>query len=170
MYLTGYTLGSLGGSIVGASDAWLARYALCGKSPRYCTAKANSAGCTPTIAARGNPSASAGSGFTIGTTNVLDNVFGLYFYSKSGSSILPFQGGTLCAQPPLVRTGLQDSGGAGPCGGSFSIDFNTYVASGKDPALIAGQRVWAQTWSRDPGFAPPNNTSLSDAVSFTLCP
>jgi hypothetical protein len=65
---------------------------------------------------------------------------------------------------------LQNSGGLPPCGGSFQIDFNAYIASGKDPALVSGQQVWVQTWSRDPGFAPPNNTSLSDAVTFTLCP
>jgi hypothetical protein len=69
-----------------------------------------------------------------------------------------------------VRTMLQNSGGTPPCGGSFQMDFNAYIASGKDPGLVAGQQVWVQTWSRDPGFAPPNNTSLSDAVTFTLCP
>ena len=101
---------------------------------------------------------------------MLDNKFGVYFYSKSGANSVPFQGGILCGQPPLVRTMMQNSGGSAPCGGSFQLDFNAYVASGKDPGLIAGQQVWIQTWSRDPGFAPPNNTSLSDAVSFMLCP
>lgn len=171
MYVSGYTSGSLGGPQVGGTDAWVARYELpCPPISIYCSAKTNSAGCVPAIAATGNPSASAGSGFMIDTSNVLDNVLGLYFYSKSGPSNLPFHGGTLCAQQPLVRTMLQHSGGTAPCGGSFSIDFNAYVASGKDPALVAGQGVWAQTWSRDPAFAPPNDTSLSDAVSFTLCP
>jgi len=170
MFVGGPTQGSLGGPNAGGHDAWLARYEGSCSSASYCTAKTNSAGCVPAIATSGNPSASAGSGFTISTTSVLDNKFGLYFYSKSGASNIPFQGGTLCAQPPLVRTMLQNSGGTAPCGGAFQIDFNAYVASGKDPALIPGQQVWAQTWSRDPGFAPPNNTSLSDAVSFTLCP
>jgi len=171
VYLSGATSGSFGGVSTGFYDAWLARYdAPCGASSSYCLAKTNSAGCVPSIATSGTPSASAGSGFTISTSNVLDNKFGLYFYSKSAANNAPFQGGTLCAQPPLVRTMLQNSGGSAPCGGAFQIDFNAYVASGKDPALIAGQQVWTQTWSRDPGFAPPNNTSLSDAVSFTLCP
>jgi hypothetical protein len=170
VYVGGSTLGSLGGPHVSGHDLWLARYDGCGVSSIYCNAKTNSAGCVPAVAASGTPSASAGSGFTVDTGNVLDNVFGLYFYSKSGASNAPFQGGTLCAQPPLVRTMLQNSGGTPPCGGAFQIDFNAYVASGKDPALVAGQQVWLQTWSRDPGFAPPNNASLSDAVTFTLCP
>jgi hypothetical protein len=171
VYVGGGTYGNLGGPSAGGNDAWLARYGPpCASITIYCTAKTNSAGCMPAITASGTPSASTGSGFTIKTSNVLDNKFGLYFYSKSGANNAPFQGGVLCAQPPLVRTMLQNSGGTPPCGGAFQIDFNAYVASGKDPALIAGQQVWAQTWSRDPGFAPPNNTSLSDAVSFTLCP
>ncbi|HVS11597.1 MAG TPA: hypothetical protein VMS76_17135, partial [Planctomycetota bacterium] len=136
----------------------------------YCTAKTNSAGCVPSIATSGTPSASAGSGFTISTTNVLDNKFGLYFYSKTGPNNAPFQGGILCAASPLVRTPVQNSGGTPPCGGTYQIDFNAYVASGVDPALVAGQQVWVQTWARDPGFAPPDNTNLSDAVTFTLCP
>jgi hypothetical protein len=170
VYVGGWTSGSLGGPNLGSIDGWLARYEDCGLYSSYCTAKTNSAGCLPVIAASGTPSASAGSGLTISTSNVLDNKFGLYFYSKSGANGAPFQGGFLCAQSPLVRTMLLNSGGSAPCGGAFQIDFNAFVASGKDPGLVAGQQVWIQTWSYDPGFPPPNNTSLSDAVSFTLCP
>jgi hypothetical protein len=118
----------------------------------------------------GLPSASAGSGFTIGATNILDNKFGLFFYGKMGQQAVPFQGGTLCANAPLVRTALQNSGGTAPCGGMFSMDFNMYIAGGKDPGLVAGATVDGQYWSRDPGFAPPNNTSLTDALHFVICP
>jgi catechol 2,3-dioxygenase-like lactoylglutathione lyase family enzyme len=171
MYISGDTAGSLGGSFAGGFDVWLARYRdLCGAVTVYCTAKPNSLGCVPSIESSGTPSVSAGSGFTVRTSNVLDRVFGLYFYSKSGPSNAPFQGGILCAQPPLTQTTPQDSGGTLPCTGVLQIDFNAWAASGKDPALLTGQQVWIQTWSRDPGFAPPNNTSLSDAVTFTLCP
>jgi catechol 2,3-dioxygenase-like lactoylglutathione lyase family enzyme len=171
VYVAGKTSSSLGGPNAGGNDAWLARYDdPCGANLNYCTAKANSLNCAPSIATSGTPSASAGSGFSVSATNVLDKQFGLFFYSKSGPASAPFQGGTLCVMPPLVRTPVQNSGGAPPCDGLFTIDFNAYVASGADPALVAGQQVWIQTWSRDPGFAPPDNTSLSDAVSFTLCP
>jgi hypothetical protein len=172
VYLGGRCSSSFGGPFAGGyEDAWLARYeASCSANYSYCTAKLSSNSCLPAIAVNGTPSASAGSGFTISTTSMLDNKFGKYFYSKSGPSNAPFQGGFLCVQPPLVRTMLQNSGGIPPCGGSFQLDFNAYVASGKDPALVAGQQVWIQAWSRDPGYAPPDNISLSDAVSFTLCP
>ena len=171
MHVGGLTAGSLGGLNAGDYDAWLARYEdPCGVYLNYCTAKPNSLNCSPSIATSGMPSASAGSGFTVSVTNVLDKQFGLFFYSRSGPASTPFQGGTLCVMPPVVRTPVHNSGGAPPCDGVFAIDFNAYVASGADPALVAGQQVWIQNWSRDPGFAPPNNTSLSDALSFTLCP
>jgi hypothetical protein len=144
-------------------------YVLAAGAPTiYCTAKVNSAGCTPAIAFTGTPSATSGSGFQISASNILANKFGLLFYGKSGPAASAFQGGTLCAAPPLVRTMLQNSGGTPPCGGSFSLDFNAYIASGADPALVSGQQVNAQYWSRDPGFAPPDNTNLTDAVEFTI--
>jgi hypothetical protein len=138
----------------------------------YCTAKVNSAGCTPAIIFAGSPNASVGSGFLISTTQVLNNQFGLYFYGKNGPDNLPFKGGTLCMRPPHVRTQLQNSSGTGtpPCTGVYNFDFNTYIASGKDPALVAGCQVWLQTWSRDPAFAPPNQVGLSDALTFVICP
>jgi N-acetylneuraminic acid mutarotase len=134
----------------------------------YCTAKVNSAGCTPAIGSTGTPSATAGSGFVISTSNELDNRNGLYFYSKTGANNAPFQGGFLCALAPLTRTPVQNSGGTPPCNGSYNIDFNAYIAGGADPALVSGQQVWIQTWSRDPASA--STTNLSDALTFVICP
>jgi len=134
----------------------------------YCTAKVNSLGCTPAIGFSGVPSASAGSGFTIGATNILAAKFGLLFYSKTGANASPFQGGFLCALSPLVRTPVTNSGGGAGCTGSFQIDFNAYIASGKDPALVSGQQFWSQWWYRDP--ASPSTTGLTDALTATVCP
>ncbi len=139
----------------------------------YCTAKLNSSGCSPSIHASGAPSASAGSGFAITAANVLNNKSGLFFYSSNGQQAAPFQGGTLCVKLPLKRTALQSSNGNPPpndCSGSYSIDFNAYVASGVDPALVAGSTIDGQYWARDPGFSAPNNTSLSNALHVTLSP
>ncbi|HVS08535.1 MAG TPA: hypothetical protein VMS76_01580, partial [Planctomycetota bacterium] len=83
----------------------------------------------------------------------------------------PFFGGTLCVERPLFRTPVMMTGGAGTaCGGTLAIDFNAYIASGNDPGLVAGRDVWLQAWSKDPGFSPPNDVSLSDAVQFSICP
>jgi len=31
-------------------------------------------------------------------------------------------------------------------------------------SLSAGQPLYAENWSRDPGFAPPNNVGLTDGI------
>ncbi len=137
----------------------------------YCTAKVNSVGCTPAIGWSGSPSASAGSGFDITATQVLNNKNGFFYYSFNGQQAKPFQGGLLCAKLPLRRTPVQNSGGNPPpndCSGRYSIDFNAFIASGVDPALAPGATVDGQYWARDPGFAAPNNTSLSDAIHFVI--
>ncbi|HVS11180.1 MAG TPA: hypothetical protein VMS76_15020 [Planctomycetota bacterium] len=136
----------------------------------YCTAKISSAACTPAIDFSGTPSASAGQGFLIEATGFPPLQPGVFAYGKLGPAAVPFQGGFLCAQAPLVRIPVANTGGPGSCEGSFSLDFNAYVASGADPALIAGKTIWGQWWARDPGFAPPDNASLSDAIRVTLCP
>jgi hypothetical protein len=142
-----------------------------GNASVYCTAKVNSAGCTPSIGVAGLPSGSAASGFVVNVQNVIPNQPGILFYSRSGAVSAPFFGGTLCVERPLFRTPVMTSGGGmGPCDGTFAIDFNAFIASGKDPGLVGGRDVWLQAWSKDPGFSPPNDVSLSDAVQFTICP
>ena len=82
--------------------------------------------------------------------------------------LMPHQGGYLCVLAPAKRTGLQNSGGTPPCGGSFSFDFNARIASGKDANLVAGQVIYGQYWNRDP--ASSFNTIRTDAISFVICP
>ena len=146
----------------------------------YCTAKTNSLGCSPSIGWVGTPTAGANSGFVITGAQVQNNKFGLLFYATNGArAALPFQGGTMCMALPVNRTPLVNSGGtaspANDCSGMFWLDFNTFSTGGgggsPNPALsVAGTLVNAQWWGRDPGFAPPNNTTLSDALEFFVEP
>lgn len=135
----------------------------------YCTPKTSAQGCVPAISAVGTPSASAASGFVVACDELPSGMIGLLFYSRTGAGAVPFQGGTLCLSGAITRTPGQDSGGSQSCDGHFDIDFNAWVASGADPLLGANATVWAQWWFRDPGFAPPNASGLSDAVAFLVC-
>jgi hypothetical protein len=70
----------------------------------------------------------------------------------------PFFGGTLCLHSPIKRTPGQSSGGSSTgndCTGVYSYHFTQgYMLQ---QLLGANATVFAQFWSRDPGFAPPNN-------------
>lgn len=138
----------------------------------YCTAQANSLGCTPQVTHNGAASASASSGFTISADSIRNQQNGLLFYGVNERAALPWLGGTLCVEPPLRRTALSNSGGspasASDCSGVLSLDFNAWAAAANDPALFPGQRVRAQFYSRDVGA--PANLNLTDAIEFYLEP
>jgi hypothetical protein len=138
----------------------------------YCTAKVNSLGCTPAIGYAGLPSVNSPASFDITAVNILNNKWGLFFYSLAGKQALPFQGGWLCTKLPIRRTASQFSGGTPPpvkdCSGTYTLDFNARIDSGVDPALVQGAWVWGQYWYRDPGFAPPKATGLTDAIEFVI--
>ena len=141
-----------------------------GSVSTYCTAKVNSQGCTPAISASGTPSATSPSSFDIGAWNLINNKNGILFYGLNGPAGTPFQGGYLCATPPLKRTPVQSSGGNPPpddCSGLLFLDFNAWIQGGSDPNLLPSVQVNAQVWYRDPASA--STTGLTDAVEFTIC-
>lgn len=151
------------------------QFELCARTPvAYCTAKINSLGCTPAIGATGTSSASSASGFTVSASNLINNKNGLLIFSLTGRAALPFAGGTLCIKAPIKRTAVQNSSGNPPpndCSGVLGMDMNTYAAGGGNPPAalsIPGTTVDAQIWTRDPGFAPPNNVSLSDGLEYVV--
>jgi hypothetical protein len=144
----------------------------------FCTAKVNSLGCTPSISATGVSSATNGSGFTLSCDQVINNKFGLMIYSDAGRATTPFLGGTLCLNGSILRSAVLTSGGNPPpndCSGTYTFDMNAFAVGdlGGNPArylTVATTVVVAQFWSRDNGFAYPNNIMLSDAVEFTIAP
>jgi hypothetical protein len=145
----------------------------------YCVSKTNSLGCGPAIEWTGFPSASSGSGFVVRCINVRNNKNGLLFYGTTGRAAIPYQGATLCVAVPIKRTGALNSGGApapaNDCSGVYSIDMNCFALGGcggsPSPLLtIPGTVVDGQFWGRDPGFPAPMDTTLSNAIEFTLLP
>jgi predicted outer membrane repeat protein len=136
----------------------------------YCTAKVNSQFCTPAVGFSGHASASNFGTFLITASSVLNQKSGLLFYGYAPQAT-PFLGGTLCVGSPIRRTPTQTSGGTvggNDCTGTYSFDFNAYIATGADPLLSnVGQPVCAQWWSRDP--LDPFTTGLTNAVQFGIC-
>jgi hypothetical protein len=112
-------------------------------------------------------------------SGLLNNKTSRFFYSFFGTNNAPFHGGFLCANSPLQRAPIENSGGTPPpamdCSGVVSLDFNAYAAGalGGNPAPALawwGTVVDVQCWSRDPGFGAPNNVSLSDALEYVVGP
>lgn len=131
----------------------------------YCTPKPSSLGCMPTIESVGFPSL-AGESFRVRASQIHRNTQGLIAFSQ-GSATIPFQGGTLCIQPPILRTPVQPTGtGTGNCGGELSITLSpAFVAT---HGFAAGQRYYSQAWTRDTG--DPFGSSLSNGLEFLICP
>lgn len=133
----------------------------------YCTAKTSSQGCAPLIGASGIASASSVDSLHVTATNAPATKNGLLVWSVAPNGA-GFGGGTLCVKAPLKRTAVQNSGGTSACDGSFTFAFERVYWTAK--GVGAGQTLYAQWWARDPGFAPPNDVSLSAGVSFSILP
>lgn len=136
----------------------------------YCTAKTNSRGCTPSIAWSGQTSLSGPDDLTVTATSVLSSQFGMFFFGRAPSST-PWLGGTLCVSSPLERTPVQLSTGTPPpsdCTGTYSIALpHAWLAL---HGFAPGTTLYGQWFSRDPGFAPPANVGLTDAVAISVRP
>lgn len=128
----------------------------------YCTGKVNSLGATPAIGwAGGVASPSSSAAALISCANAIPSTAGWVAFGTNGPAVAPFNGGTLCVQPPLGRgpVGLSDATGF------HSTDFNGIFPHGQ---LSPGITVHAQFFLRDPG--DPTGYGLSNALTFTICP
>ncbi len=158
------------GAAIGQLRGWCFDARQQSPSESYCVAQANTLGCSASYSVAGWPSASQSSGFLLSIANLRNQKNGVPFYGLNGRTSTPFNGGTLCVQPPLRRITVLNSGGtfgADDCSGTVTYDFNAVIALGIDPGLVLGALVQTQYWSRDPGAAP-SNTHLSNALEFWI--
>jgi hypothetical protein len=164
-------VGARNGSLFGSGIGYARVFSGFDSPPRgYCTAKVNSLGCTPTISHYGVPTYSGDDSFRIEAHQVLNDVPGMLVFG-SGAAATPLFGGTVCVDGTLIRTAVQSSGGSSngaDCSGQFR--FPVSQASMLANGWLAGTKVYAQCWSRDPGFAPPDNISLTAGLAFTVGP
>ncbi len=137
----------------------------------YCSGKPNSLGCVPFVATTGTPSASGTASFFVEAHDVLPDQAGVLLYGFAPGH-LAFHGGTLCIKAPLRRlsTTSAKQTGTPPCPGTLRRDFNQVVQGGADVLLTAGQVVHAQWLQRDPADPAGFGDSLSNGVTFSVCP
>jgi Tol biopolymer transport system component len=158
------------GDTNGTTDIFVRDRGCAGGISSYCVAKLNSLGCLPSVGSAGVPSLGGPDNFYVTASNVRNQKFGMMLWSLASDS-RPFFGGTLCLHTPIKRTPGQNSGGSATgndCTGTYSYHFTqSYMLQ---QLLGANTTVYAQFWSRDPGFAPPNNIGLTNALQFTICP
>jgi hypothetical protein len=105
--------------------------------------------------------------FVVSASQVVPNQNGILFWGLAPAAA-PFMGGLRCVAHPLVRTPISNSGGAAACSGVLTFAFTQgYFASQR---LLAGDRLFAQAWFRDPLQLDGTGVGLSDALDFTIWP
>jgi hypothetical protein len=86
------------------------------------------------------------------------------------------RGGCRAVRDGRLGTGQNSGGPTAPdCLGTWSIDMNAFAQSTTtplpDPALrVAGTFVNCPWWGRDPGYSPPNDAQLSNALEYCVGP
>jgi len=145
----------------------------CGLPVSYCTPGTSASGCQATMSATGTPSASAPSGFTVMADDVEGQKDALFFYGTNGQQANSWGNGTSyqCIVPPVTRAGLlSGNGNVGACDAAFAQDFNALWSANPSKNPGAGAAVNVQLWYRDPMNTSNQTTSLSDGLSFVVCP
>lgn len=122
----------------------------------YCTSKINSLGTQAFVSTADLPSAALGT-MKVDIVGGIPSKPGVLFYGFEQAAI-PFQGGTLCVQPPLVRLKPK------PMDENGAVDYDIAI----DPDMVQETRHY-QFWHRDPAHPDGTGVSLSDAMSVTFC-
>jgi hypothetical protein len=135
----------------------------------YCTGKLHSQGCVTSIGWQGQASLSNAQPFLVTASLAPPQKPGLLFYGF-GAHALPLLGGTHCVLPPTPRTLVQLSGGSDPCSGTFSFDFNAWMAQNPSTHFVPGGAVFAQYWFRDPADPAGFGVGFSNALEFLIAP
>lgn len=137
----------------------------------YCTGKISSAHCIPVVTAVGDISLSGPDDLVIAGDLLRNNVASKIIWSRTPNNA-PFHGGTLCVSPPTARTTVLSSGGwpspAANCSGNYVFPFTHAYMLYK--GVWPGETLHVQVSTRDPGYAPPGNHSLSAGILFTVLP
>lgn len=122
----------------------------------FCVGKATSLGQVPSIGHQG--SASLGQGNLDLTIDQLVPMRAAMAFSSSAPNDAVFQGGVLCALPPLQRLGLRVSDAGGHA--QWRIDLGQRVA---------GTSEYFQVWSRDPAQPDGTGIVLSNGLEVYYC-
>jgi len=141
----------------------------------YCTSGTSTNGCVPTISANVQPNVANTGGCVITTIGLEGQKNGLTFYGINNSGFTPTPwdpAGTsfLCVKAPTVRMGIANTGGTtNLCNGVLSTNWDAFQIA--NPGALGnpwtvGEKVYAQSWYRDPGAARGSN--LSNALELTL--
>jgi hypothetical protein len=162
-----FAVSAIGGSSKGVLRIYSAGWPM--PPSTYCTAKVNSQGCAPTLAAQGTPTLTGQDDFVVTAIDVINNKQGVFLWGLGAAKVSAF-GSVLCIAPPMIRTGLLPSGGnpgGDDCSGALSFHFShTYLSQN---GLTPGADVHVQAWYRDPAL-PFNAAGLSNAMTFFVAP
>jgi hypothetical protein len=156
-------------------DNWTAQGGGAPPVVNYCTAGTSTNGCNATMSATNQPSLTQAAPCVLTITNVEGQKSGIVFYGLSpASGSWCTIGGTslLCVKAPTQRTITATSGGTiGACDGSIALDWDAYQLANPSALgnpWLAGAKVYAQGWYRDPPAC--KTTNMSDAVELTYVP
>ncbi len=124
----------------------------------YCTGKVNSLGLVPSLSTTGTTSLARQDLHLVCQNGGIASANGIHFWSDAGPASVPFLGGTLCAQPPIVRGPLHFYDASG------TVDVPIPVV-----AADVGKTRWFQFWFRDSTHPDGTGTGLSGGAQVTFC-